>query len=667
MNPYLHNVRFTDFLRFLVVINVALAVLTPRVSFGQRQREPEWIWSHEHKTGQVPFLSAHFRKTFYATSTTSAQLQIAADDAYEVFVNGQRIATGESWEHMDVYEISEHVQSGRNLIAVKVTNRTGDHAGLSARIDINEERGHQRTFVTDRTWRVNLSPLPLWYVPRYNDRRWNAARSLGPFSIAEPWASLRKRSREESQHTADSRGADNETSENNSSIAKSGAIKPDNRKPITTTQSHPRFRVLNGFQVQHVVSTPDSSLIAMAFNEFGDIVASQENGPLLLIEDKNGNGVPESTRVYCDLVKNCQGILPLSGSVYVVGDGPQQAGLYRLEDKNRDGILESVNVLVEFEGEMGEHGPHGLVLGPDGLIYVAMGNHTKPKRAYAKTSPLIETYEGNLQEPRYEDPTGHADGVKSPGGAILRIDTRGKRLELVAAGLRNSYDLSFNRQGELFVHDSDMESDLGTSWHRPTRLLHVVPGAEFGWRSGWAKWPDYYLDSLPGLIDTGRGSPTGLLVYDHTTYPEAFQGVVFTCDWSQGRIETIQTREHGSSYVAGREVFLEGQPLNVSDIDVGPEGYIYFSTGGRGTQGHIYRIAYRKTAPKPAEPTGVARAVSQPQLHSAWGRQSASTLRQTMGQSWDREILKFVGDQKLPGGDRARGLELMHLVGLPHQ
>ena len=43
-------------------------------------------------------------------------------------------------------------------------------------------------------------------------------------------------------------------------------------------------------------------------------------------------GVPDAARVYCDQVKDCQGILPLSGSVYVIGNGPKGVALYRLQD-----------------------------------------------------------------------------------------------------------------------------------------------------------------------------------------------------------------------------------------------------------------------------------------------------------------------------------------------
>src|ERR1700730_10542205 len=75
------------------------------------------------------------------------------------------------------------------------------------------------------------------------------------------------------------------------------------------------------------------SLLRMAFNEFGDILAAREAGPLLLLKSAMKDGLPNKASVYCDQVKNIQGILPLNGQVFVVGAGPDGPGLYRISDE----------------------------------------------------------------------------------------------------------------------------------------------------------------------------------------------------------------------------------------------------------------------------------------------------------------------------------------------
>ncbi len=273
----------------------------------------------------------------------------------------------------------------------------------------------------------------------------------------------------------------------------------------------------------------------MAFNEFGHLLVGKENGPLLLIFDKDEDGVYEDVRTYCEEVKSCQGILPLNGEVYVTGVGPQGVGLYRLRDEDRNGSLENVKKIVSFKGQFGEHGPHGLSLGPDGMIYIIVGNHTQVVGPQGAGETLVDSYEGDLV-PRYEDPGGHARGVKAPGGTVVRVNLDGSVVERVAGGIRNAYDLAFHPDGGMFVHDSDMESDAETAWFRSTAIFDITEGGEYGWRSGWAAWPDYYLDRLPALLDTGRGSPTGAACYEHFKFPVRYHNALFLADWSEGRI-----------------------------------------------------------------------------------------------------------------------------------
>jgi putative heme-binding domain-containing protein len=137
-----------------------------------------------------------------------------------------------------------------------------------------------------------------------------------------------------------------------------------------------------------------------------------------------------------------------------------------------------------------------------------------------------------------------------------------------------------------------MEWDLGLPWYRAVRVCHCPPGADFLWRTGAANTPDYYLDSLPPLLETGRGSPVGLEFYDHVTFPKKYRGVYFMADWSLGLIYAVHLERDGATWKGKAEKFCQGAPLNVTDLGVGPDGALYFTMGGRGTQGGVYRIVY---------------------------------------------------------------------------
>ena len=424
------------------------------------------------------------------------------------------------------------------------------------------------------------------------------------------------------------------------------------------------LRVPEQFAVEAVASSQIGSLIKIEFDEFGRILASRETGGLLRIDLSLPITAPGRVTVVCDQIQGIQGILPLNGSVYVTGIGPGGMGVYLLRDLNADGVFETVTKVVGIAGTPGEHGPHALQLGTDRMIYLLLGNHTQLEEPYSETSPLRRFYEGDLL-PRYEDPSGHAAGVKSPGGTLIRISLDGKQREVVAGGIRNAYSFAFNQQGDILLHDSDMESDEGTSWYRPTQVYHTFAGSDFGWRSGWAKFPSHYPDIVAPIAKTGRGSPSGAVVYDHVQFPQQYHNVFFTADWAAGRIMAIRPTPNGGSYSTEMETFMEGRPLNVTDIAIGPQdGAMYIALGGRQSTGGIYRV--RWTGEVPSSLTTYANpweeVIRAPMFYSAATRQKIAMLKQQLS-GWDDTLRSVVMNKKNVDAYRTRALEVMQWFG----
>jgi len=194
--------------------------------------------------------------------------------------------------------------------------------------------------------------------------------------------------------------------------------------------------------------------------------------------------------------------------------------------------------------------------------------------------------------PRQEDGNGFGVGNKPPGSFVVRMDKDAKNVELFAAGMRNAYDFDFNPDGEIFTFDSDMEWDWGTPWYRPVCIYHVVSGGDYGFREGTGKFPRYYSDSLPPVVDTGIGSPTGVKFGTGAKFPPKYQRALYAMDWSYGRILAAHLRPDGATYSGTFENFVVGKPLNVTDLEIGHDGAMYFMTGGRGTQSGLYRVSY---------------------------------------------------------------------------
>ena len=158
--------------------------------------------------------------------------------------------------------------------------------------------------------------------------------------------------------------------------------------------------------------------------------------------------------------------------------------------------------------------------------------------------------------------------------------------------MRNTYDIAFNQDGELFGFDSDMELDLGMPWYRPIRLCHFTSGSEFGWRRGTGKFPAEYPDNLPGIANLGQGSPTGLMNGEGLRFPAYYQNGMYLFDWSYGTMYFASLTPKGSSYSVEIEEFLSGVPLPLTNGIVGNDGSMYFLTGGRELESALYKLTY---------------------------------------------------------------------------
>ncbi len=185
-------------------------------------------------------------------------------------------------------------------------------------------------------------------------------------------------------------------------------------------------------------------------------------------------------------------------------------------------------------------------------------------------------------------------------GHLLRTEPTATNYQMRAVARRNAYDIDFNRNGEIFTYDADMEWDAAMAWYRPTRILHLVGGADYGWRRGVGKLPPYYEDSLPAVLDVGLGSPTGVEFGYESNFPGKWKDALFCADWTYGRIIAVHLQEEGASYTGERETFVSGRPLNVVDLTFGPDGNLYFVTGGMETLSGLYRLKW--AGDQPVEP-----------------------------------------------------------------
>lgn len=395
------------------------------------------------------------------------------------------------------------------------------------------------------------------------------------------------------------------------------------------------LKVAKGFKVELLYTVPkgdQGSWVAMCTDPKGRLIVSDQYGKLYrLTPPAIGTGGTLGIETLDVPVGMAQGLLYAFDSLYVMcaNDKPHPRGLYRVRDTNGDDKFDDVKLLRGLEGG-GEHGPHAILPSPDGkTLTIISGNQTKVTEIASSRVPLNWSEDHLL--PRLWDGNGFMKGVLAPGGWVAKTDPNGEKWELIATGFRNEYDAAYNRHGELFTYDADMEWDMNTPWYRPTRVNHVVSGAEFGWRSGAGKWPAYYPDSLGAVVDVGPGSPTGTAFGYGAKFPMKYQEALYIADWSYGKLYAVHLRPNGAGYTGQLEEFISGSPLPLTDLVVNPkDGALYFAIGGRRTQSALYRVTYagnENTRPAPGVAGGEKARAERRKLEAFHGTQNPEAVK----------------------------------------
>jgi len=372
--------------------------------------------------------------------------------------------------------------------------------------------------------------------------------------------------------------------------AKKKAIEPPATDPAT-------MKVAKGFRVDLLFSVPKDEMgswVCMCTDPKGRLIVSDQYGALYRVQPGQ---TPDETRVKKIIaqVGSAQGLVWAFDALYVVVNAPGKSGLYRVTSSKNDDELDTVETLRLFQDGGGEHGPHAVLLHPDGKrLTVVCGNQTKLVKYDTTRVPPVWGEDHLL--PRLPDGNGFMKGVLGPGGAIYNVSPDGKTWELFSVGFRNEYDAAYHKNGDLFTYDADMEWDFNTPWYRPTRVCLVTSGSEFGWRNGAGKYPAFYPDTLPPVHNVGPGSPTGVCFGYKSKFPQKYQDAFFICDWSYGKLYAAHLRPSGSAYTAELEEFVTGTPLPLTDVVINPhDGAMYFTIGGRKTKSGLYRVTYTGT------------------------------------------------------------------------
>jgi putative heme-binding domain-containing protein len=537
---------------------------------------PQWIWLAADPLPQKVVIR---KKIAINAPIKKAVVAATCDNQFTLFINGQQALAGNEWTQLESSDVTKLLRQGDNIIAVEAIDE-GGLAGFIARLDVTSDADKTTSLVTDKSWKVSVPVDGQWKSAGFNDASWKESKEFGPAGGSGlPWSGSIDASR--------------------IAAAVGQALPP----AAAVAQTAKNVTANSDFKVEKIFDVPSymGSWVNLTTDPQGRLIASDQGGAgLYLIQPAKLDDPNSETRVEKLPVRlsGAQGLLWAFDSLYVMVNG-DKPGLHRAKDTNGDGLVDSEEYLMSVPGG-GEHGPHALILSPDGKsIFADAGNHTPLPEKIAGSRLPTNWGEDHLL-PRRWDANGHAAGILAPGGWICNVDPSGKQWQVFSSGYRNHYDIAFNADGELFAYDADMEWDFGSPWYRPTRVCHATSGSEFGWRSGTGKWPAYYDDSLPPVVDIGPGSPVGVVFGYGAKFPAKYQKSLFILDWTYSTIYAVHLTPDGASYKGQVEDFVFGQPLQVTDAIIGHDGAMYFTAGGRGTQSSLYRVTYtgsESTAP----------------------------------------------------------------------
>jgi putative membrane-bound dehydrogenase-like protein len=291
-----------------------------------------------------------------------------------------------------------------------------------------------------------------------------------------------------------------------------------------------------------------------------------------LIEDTDNDGYADRATVYADGFNSIEGLTFHAGAVYAM----HAPFLTALRDTNADGKADRRDDLLRGLGLTPEENPvrlhcaNGLVMGHDGWLYLALGDHGC-----------------DVMRPE-------GDRLVFHGGGILRCRPDGRDLHVFATGLRNIYDVALDDELNVFVRDN--ENDGGDY---KIRVCFSFFGADHGYPYLYYEHPE---EAMPPLADLGLGSSAGGLCYLETQFPEEYRGNLFFCEWGRSIVRYPLARS-GSTFAPVQEIeFAAGADndpygFKPTDLVVERDGSLMIADWADGQRpkrgrGRIYRVQY---------------------------------------------------------------------------
>lgn len=306
---------------------------------------------------------------------------------------------------------------------------------------------------------------------------------------------------------------------------------PERAEAIRNTLE--RIDLPPGFEIDLYAIVPDARHMAVGTN-VGVVYAGTRKTKIWAVTDRDKDRVADEVKVFAPSVdfKVPNGVcFTRDGMLYTVESQrvlvfPAAEFFYESPDV-AIGVVE--DELVPDEDVSFNHGARTCTIGPDGKLYITLG------------------------QPYNVPPADKLDHYNEWGiGGIIRMNRDGTDREVYAYGVRNSVGLDFNpANGELWFTDNQVDG-MGDDIPPGEINRATAKGQHFGfpWYGGGDVRTNEYKDSeppedvvFPEVTTVAHAADLGMRFYTGKMFPEKYRGGIFNAQHgSWNRTEPIGAR-----------------------------------------------------------------------------------------------------------------------------
>jgi putative membrane-bound dehydrogenase-like protein len=354
--------------------------------------------------------------------------------------------------------------------------------------------------------------------------------------------------------------------------------------------AEPTFTLPPGFTIERVAGPPDIQFpmfaclderrrLFVAESSGLDLYAELQNLTrkcrISVLEDRDGDGRFERAQVFADQLVFPMGLVWRDGKLYV----PDPPDLITLEDTDGNDRADKRTVLLTGFGHTDNGSLHGLTFGPDGWLYLTMG-----------------------QPDGYKLKRADGTFLEGKSGALLRCRPDGSDIEVLSRGFENLVEVEFMPAGEIIGTDNWFF--LPAAGVRDA-LVHLVEGGVYPLNAHVKTEADLFspVELLPPLAVYPAVALSGLVRYrGEAGY------TLFSAQFNTRKVVRHQLTRHGSTFQSTDEDFVstEDPDFHPSDVLEDADGsllvvdtgswYVHHCPTGRirkaPAQGGVYRVRY---------------------------------------------------------------------------